>query len=116
MIGPLLYQQKRERLLDDAAAFSGAKMFSNTYRACYIYSPMYHLTPLANGLRVASETLPGVESVSVSVSVGVGARHETEGQNGLSHLLEHMAFKGTKTRSARDIAESFDAIGGQFNA
>ena len=76
----------------------------------------YNITTLANGLRVASEFLAGVDSVAVAVSVGVGARYETEGENGISHLLEHMAFKGTKTRTARDIAEIFDAIGGQLNA
>lgn len=76
----------------------------------------YQLTTLKNGLRVASETLPGVDSVAIAVSCGVGARYEHENENGISHLLEHMAFKGTKTRSARDIAEEFDMIGGQFNA
>src|SRR5689334_9600618 len=77
---------------------------------------MYQCTTLPNGLRVASEYLPGVESVAVNVSVGTGARYENENENGISHLLEHMAFKGTKTRSARDIAEAFDMIGGQSNA
>lgn len=76
----------------------------------------YQLTTLKNGLRVASETLTNVESVAIAVSCGVGARYENENENGISHLLEHMAFKGTKTRSARDIAEAFDMIGGQFNA
>jgi predicted Zn-dependent peptidase len=76
----------------------------------------YHLTTLANGLRIATEYLPGVETTSIAVSVGVGARYESLSENGISHLLEHMAFKGTKTRSARDIAESFDNIGGQLNA
>jgi predicted Zn-dependent peptidase len=76
----------------------------------------YQITTLPNGMRVASEFLAGVESVAVAVSVGTGARYESEAENGISHLLEHMAFKGTKTRSARDIAEIFDAIGGQLNA
>src|SRR5690349_2218485 len=76
----------------------------------------YQLTTLKNGLRVATEFLPGVETVSIAVSVGVGARYEPKNENGISHLLEHMAFKGTKTRSARDIAEAFDNIGGQLNA
>lgn len=76
----------------------------------------YQFTTLPNGLRIASERLPGVESVALAVSCGVGARHESKEENGISHLLEHMAFKGTKTRSARDIAEAFDGIGGQFNA
>jgi predicted Zn-dependent peptidase len=77
---------------------------------------MYRLTTLDNGLRVASELLPGVESVAVTVTTGVGARYENDKNNGISHVLEHMAFKGTKTRSARDIAEAFDNIGGQLNA
>ncbi len=76
----------------------------------------YKITTLENGLRVASEFLAGVESVAVAITVGTGARYESEEENGISHLLEHMAFKGTKTRSARDIAEIFDAIGGQLNA
>jgi predicted Zn-dependent peptidase len=76
----------------------------------------YQCTTLKNGLRVASETLPGVDSVAIAVSCGVGARYEHERENGISHLLEHMAFKGTKTRNAREIAEAFDMIGGQFNA
>jgi len=76
----------------------------------------YQLTTLSNGLRVATEFLPGVETTALAVSVGVGARYEKDHENGISHLLEHMAFKGTKTRSARDIAEAFDNIGGQLNA
>lgn len=76
----------------------------------------YQLTTLANGLRIATEFLPGMETVALAVSVGVGARYEQDHENGISHLLEHMAFKGTKTRSAKDIAEAFDNIGGQLNA
>ncbi|MFW0777484.1 MAG: M16 family metallopeptidase [Rickettsiales bacterium] len=76
----------------------------------------YQLTTLDNGLRVASEFLPGIESVAVTLTCGVGARYENENENGISHLLEHMAFKGTKTRSSQDIAEAFDNIGGQLNA
>src|SRR5690606_8692725 len=77
---------------------------------------MYNVTTLDNCHRIASEFLPGVESVAVNVTTGVGARYENEQENGISHLLEHMAFKGTKTRSARDIAEAFDNIGGQLHA
>jgi predicted Zn-dependent peptidase len=76
----------------------------------------YQITTLANGLRVATERLAGIETVAVTVTVGTGARYESANENGLSHLLEHMAFKGTTTRSARDIAETFDNIGGQLNA
>ena len=76
----------------------------------------YHLTTLDNGLRVASSSLSGHETVTVAVSVNVGARYETKAQNGLSHLLEHMAFKGTARRNAKQIAEAFDDIGGNSNA
>ncbi len=73
-------------------------------------------TTLPSGLRVATERLPGVETVSISIAVAVGARYEEKAENGLSHLLEHMAFKGTSTMNARQIAESFDDMGASFNA
>jgi predicted Zn-dependent peptidase len=73
-------------------------------------------TQLANGLRVVSHRMPSLETVSMGMWVGVGARHETVAQHGISHLLEHMAFKGTKRRSARDIAEEIEAVGGELNA
>ncbi len=76
----------------------------------------YQLTTLSNGLRVASERLPGVENVSFAINVDVGARHEQPAQHGVAHLLEHMAFKGTSTHNAQEIAEAFDDIGGQLNA
>lgn len=74
------------------------------------------VSTLANGLRVASDPMPGVESVSLGVWVGIGTRHETASQNGISHLLEHMAFKGTPRRSATQIAEEIEAVGGHLNA
>ncbi|MEX2450746.1 MAG: pitrilysin family protein [Rhodospirillales bacterium] len=73
-------------------------------------------TTLANGLRVISDTTESVETVSVGVWVDVGARHEHLDVNGISHLLEHMAFKGTRRRSARDIAEEIETVGGHLNA
>jgi predicted Zn-dependent peptidase len=73
-------------------------------------------TTLANGLRVVSHRMPNVETVSMGMWVGVGARHEDLSQHGISHLLEHMAFKGTRRRSARDIAEEIEAVGGELNA
>jgi predicted Zn-dependent peptidase len=76
----------------------------------------YHLTTLPNGLRVATEKLIGMESVTFCVSFHVGARQETPEEHGLAHLLEHMAFKGTTKRNARQIAEEFDGIGGNVNA
>ena len=74
------------------------------------------ITPLANGLRVVSDPVDHVETASIGLWVDVGARCETEETNGLSHLLEHMAFKGTERRSARDIAEEIEAVGGHLNA
>jgi predicted Zn-dependent peptidase len=74
------------------------------------------ITTLANGLRVVSDHMPHVETVALGMWVGVGARHEDERQAGISHLLEHMAFKGTATRSAQDIAEEIEAVGGELNA
>jgi len=76
----------------------------------------YTLTTLPSGLRVATETLPGMESATVAVTVDVGARFERAGEGGLSHMLEHMAFKGTKRRNARQIAEEMDMVGGNMNA
>ncbi|AMA52361.1 M16 family metallopeptidase [Bacillus inaquosorum] len=69
-----------------------------------------------NGVRVVLENNPTVRSVAIGVWIGTGSRHETPEINGISHFLEHMFFKGTSTRSAREIAESFDRIGGQVNA
>ncbi|TFJ94706.1 M16 family metallopeptidase [Lentibacillus salicampi] len=69
-----------------------------------------------NGLRIVSESIPAVRSVTIGIWVKTGSRNETEEINGISHFLEHMFFKGTNTRSPQDIAEAFDAIGGQVNA
>ncbi|QDP40224.1 M16 family metallopeptidase [Radiobacillus deserti] len=69
-----------------------------------------------NGLRIVQEHIPSVRSVTIGVWVLTGSRNETAPINGISHFIEHMFFKGTKTRSALDIAEAFDAIGGQVNA
>jgi predicted Zn-dependent peptidase len=74
------------------------------------------VTNLPNGLRVATDAMEAVETVSVGVYIGVGTRQEREEANGVAHLLEHMAFKGTTTRSARQIAEEVEAVGGQMNA
>lgn len=71
---------------------------------------------LPNGLRVITEQVPGVRSVAVGVWVAAGSRDEAPEQSGIAHFVEHMLFKGTRRRSARDIAESIDATGGQLNA
>lgn len=74
------------------------------------------LTTLANGIRIATHRMPNLETVSLGVWVAVGSRHERVDQHGLSHFLEHMAFKGTKLRSARMIAEEIESVGGDLNA
>jgi len=74
------------------------------------------MTTLANGLRVITETMPHVRSVSVGVWIDSGSRQETPEQNGISHFIEHMLFKGTTHRSAEDIARSVDSIGGNLDA
>ncbi|MBW7837971.1 MAG: insulinase family protein, partial [Sphingomonadales bacterium] len=71
---------------------------------------------LPNGLRVVTETVPHLESATIGVWADVGARHEPEPLNGVAHMLEHMAFKGTTRRSARAIAEEIEAVGGYLNA
>src|SRR3954466_11797602 len=71
---------------------------------------------LSNGLRVITEVMTHVRSVSVGVWVGSGSRREAPEQNGISHFIEHMLFKGTTTRSAEDIARSVDSIGGNLDA
>ena len=74
------------------------------------------VTTLGNGLRIASDVMPGVETASVGVWVAAGARYEALEDNGISHMLEHMAFKGTRRRSAQGIAEEIEAVGGHLNA
>lgn len=77
---------------------------------------MIELTTLPNGLRIVTERMPGLASASVGVWVLAGGRHERLDQNGIAHFLEHMAFKGTKTRSALAIAEAIEDVGGYINA
>jgi predicted Zn-dependent peptidase len=76
----------------------------------------YEVTRLPNGARVASVCMPYMRSVSVGVWVGVGGRHENSEQCGLSHFLEHLLFKGTKRRSARQITVAVEGVGGYLNA
>jgi len=74
------------------------------------------LTRIGNGVTVVSQAMPNLESVALGLWVGAGARTEAPREHGMSHLLEHMAFKGTRRRSARDIAEAIEAVGGEMNA
>jgi predicted Zn-dependent peptidase len=71
---------------------------------------------LPNGLRVVTEAMPGLKSASVGFWVMAGGRHEAADQNGIAHFLEHMAFKGTERRSALEIAEAIEDVGGYINA
>src|SRR6201999_883919 len=74
------------------------------------------LTTLASGLRVVTDAMPQLETASLGVWIGVGSRDEAPREHGLSHLLEHMAFKGTRRRSARAIVEEIESAGGDLNA
>src|SRR3954464_6199868 len=73
-------------------------------------------TVLPGGLRVVTESMPGVRSAGIGIWVPVGSRDETPTPAGTSHFLEHLLFKGTARRSALDIAKAMDAVGGEFNA
>ena len=71
---------------------------------------------LPNGLRLLTERMPHVRSVSIGVWLARGSRHEPQEQSGIAHFVEHMLFKGTSTRTAEDIAQTIDSIGGQMDA
>ncbi|HOV42325.1 MAG TPA: pitrilysin family protein, partial [Syntrophothermus lipocalidus] len=71
---------------------------------------------LDNGARLVSEEIPHLRSVAMGIYVGVGSRDEADEMNGTTHFIEHLLFKGTATRTAKDIAEAFESIGGQLNA
>ena len=74
------------------------------------------VTRLPSGLTVVTEAMPHLESVALGVWIKSGSRNETEDEHGIAHLMEHMAFKGTSRRSARDIAEEIENVGGELNA
>lgn len=73
-------------------------------------------TTLPNGLRVVTDTVPTVESVAVGIWCDVGTRHEDMAHNGVAHMVEHMMFNGTPSRSSKDIVEQIENVGGQMNA
>ena len=77
---------------------------------------MLKITKLDNGLRVVTQNMPGLETVSMGIWNAVGGRDEVEANNGVAHLLEHMAFKGTSTKNALQIAETIEDVGGDINA
>jgi predicted Zn-dependent peptidase len=77
---------------------------------------MYQLARSSNGIRVVTERVPYVQSVSLGIWVDTGGRDETDAVAGISHFIEHLLFKGTQRRTAQQIAEELDAVGGQINA
>jgi predicted Zn-dependent peptidase len=77
---------------------------------------MFNKTVLDNGIRIVSHEMPDNRSVSLGIWVENGSRHESEAENGISHFIEHLLFKGTERRSAAEIAEEMDAVGGVLNA
>ena len=77
---------------------------------------MYQKTVLPNGVRIITEEIEHVRSAAIGLWVGAGSRDEQEGNQGISHFIEHMFFKGTEHRTARALAESLEAVGGQINA
>ena len=76
----------------------------------------YERLTLPNGVRILTERVPEVRSASLGIWVGTGSRHEKAGENGAAHFIEHMLFKGTARRTAAQLAEEMDAVGGQVNA
>src|SRR5262245_3264467 len=90
------------------------------YRGAMSTSPIavspLHTDVLQNGIQVLSEEIPGVRSASVGVWVRQGAAHEGGGEMGASHLLEHLVFKGTQRRTARDLALALEGLGGSLDA
>jgi len=76
---------------------------------------MYQSTVLKNGIRVVSENIPHIRSFSIGMWITSGSRHEDSDENGISHFIEHLVFKGTKSRTAHDIAKEIDSVGGILN-
>ncbi|MFZ0767022.1 MAG: pitrilysin family protein, partial [Bradyrhizobium sp.] len=74
------------------------------------------VTKLPSGLTVITDTMPHLQTAALGVWAGVGGRDEKPSEHGISHLLEHMAFKGTTRRSSREIVEEIEAVGGDLNA
>src|SRR5213078_1435871 len=77
---------------------------------------MHQITRLPNQLTIATAEMPHMASVSVGLWVGVGGRYEPASLNGVSHFIEHMLFKGTQKRSAKEISQAVEGIGGYLNA
>src|SRR5712671_6667084 len=94
----------------------GPKRLSDSCRGPAPPSEMYQITRLSNGLTVVTAEMPHMASVSLGLWVAVGGRYEPGELNGVSHFIEHLLFKGTKRRSAREISQAVEGIGGYLNA
>ena len=79
-------------------------------------TPSHRLTRLDSGIRIVTEAMPSVRSVSVGIWIGTGSRYESDNQAGLSHLLEHLLFKGTEKYASLQIDQIFDGMGAELNA
>ncbi len=78
---------------------------------------MYQRTTLNNGLRVVSSTMPHTRSISMGIFIGVGSRYENPGEEGISHFIEHMCFKGTeKRKTPSELSAAIEGVGGVLNA
>ena len=77
---------------------------------------MYKRYELKNGIQVVTEKIPHFRSISIGLWFKAGSIYEDNNENGLSHFIEHMLFKGTKKRTAKEIAQTLEAVGGQLNA
>ena len=77
---------------------------------------MYQYKTLSNGIRVVAEKIEYLKSISIGVWIGNGSRYENKSENGISHFIEHMLFKGTYNRSAVQIANEIDSVGGHIDA
>jgi predicted Zn-dependent peptidase len=95
---------------------SRQKMLDTADLPVYCRKRMYSVTQLQNGLTVATAEMPQMQSTSVGVWVGVGSRYEPAPLNGVCHFIEHLLFKGTRKRSAREISQAIEGIGGYLNA
>src|SRR5215813_13275373 len=76
----------------------------------------YRLTRLPNGTRIATAEMPHMQSATVGLLAGIGGRYETREMGGISHFVEHLMFKGTKRRNARQLTEAVEGVGGYLNA
>jgi predicted Zn-dependent peptidase len=91
-------------------------IYNENYRIQEKGDEMYKRHELRNGIKVVTERIPHFKSVSIGFWFKAGSAYESEAENGLSHFIEHMLFKGTETRTAKEIAETMDSVGGQLNA